>query len=764
MMLAYSNNKEESILGTVEQVYFHNPNDGFCVFRVNDEHYGEPVTVTANLPSLAAGENVSCFGRWVEHNKYGNQFKASALIKNSPKDIEAIKKFLLSGVIAGIGECYANKLLTAFGVNTLDVLANFGAKDEDTKFLTAVQKVLGVSGKTWDNICQGILEYRDNRKYEQEQIWLTDLGVGPMAIKRILNRYGKDTMPTIQKNPYILADEVSGFGFLTSDEIALKLNIPLDSPFRIRAALLYLVKESSFEGSCYIPIGKLLNRASTLLGIKTDDCSKPLQTLVDDDALRQLTIGERTVIGLRKFDVYEQAIAAKIKLLLSNSETCAESAGESIQKFEAQMKITLNEQQVEAVTRAIAENCLIITGGAGVGKTQVTKCINMALSNIKGYRLVSGCAPTGRAAKRLSEVLNEGVSQSITCCSIHRLLEPKMSSEGGFYFSRTSEKPLELDALIVDELSMVDTQLFYYLLDALPSCAKLILIGDSNQLSSVGAGKVLSDLIESGVIPVVRLTEVQRQAAGSQIILNAHRINKMQMPIIEDNEPSDFVFIEENDPEAIRDKVVNLVVNVIPEKYKKDDGMPYNPVLDIQVLSPMKKTVTGVYELNNALQKVLNLGGMESGNKVHRGEHVFCEKDKVIQTVNNYDKGVFNGDHGFIQSINVQEKLVQVLFSGTLAEEKLCYVDYTFEELGQLSLAYTTTVHKAQGNEFPIVIIPISIQHNRMLQKNLLYTAVTRGQKLVFIVGQKRALVRAIVNNKPDKRLTNLRARLTTQD
>lgn len=758
MYLSQSENL--SISGSVERVTFHNLENGYCVLRVNTERYNKPITITANLPSITAGENIECYGEWITHQKFGEQFKASRVLIKSPTDIGAIEKFLASGIIKGIGESYAKKLVHTFGDKTLEALEKAAVGTSDSIPVKLMQQALEVKGKTWEHIKEGIFEYIEtHKKYEQERLWLTGLGLGPMSIQKLIKEYGEKTIHIIKNNPYVLIERVKGFGFLKSDDIALKLGIPVDSPFRIKAGLLHIVKESNTEGNCYIEIRELLSKTAELLELDEAICFKQLQELVTDDELRHLKIDNVSVVGLSKFDDYEQAIGSKIKQLCSTESAVLayEVISGVVQRFEEKTQWTLNEQQNTAIATALTKRCLIVTGGPGTGKTTITRCISMALANIADHKLI-GCSPTGRAAKRLSESLNaDGDMTKIECSSIHRLLEARVSPNGKHYFNRTANNPIEVDTLIVDEMSMVDVSLFYHLLKALPSHVRLILIGDVDQLPSVGAGRVLFDLIECEIIPVVRLVEVQRQAAASKIISNAHRINEGLMPIIEqdENEPCDFLFIKEEEPEVIKQKLIELVCHVIPQ-LKKGDDRPYNSLLEVQVLSPMKNSVIGVNALNGALQRGLNPKGIESENKIKRGEYWFCEGDKVIQLQNNYDKFVYNGDIGFIQSIDKEQGLIEVLFAGT----ELVTVLYKTHELDQLSLAYATTIHKSQGSEYPIVVMPISTQHYIMLQRNLLYTGVTRGKKLVFIIGKREALEIAVNNNKTAKRLTHLKERL----
>lgn len=754
-----------SVTGSVDKITFHDPENGYSVLKVITKDK-EPITVTVNLLTIAEGEHIECQGQWVIHPRFGEQFKATQAITTPPKQKNAIEKYLTSGVISGIGEGYAKKLVEVFGNKTLDVLAKSVQSSGDTsEDAIELQRVLAVKGKAWENIKEGISAYLETyHQYEKERIWLTELGLGFASIQKLIKEFGTKTIPIITNNPYILIEKVKGFGFIKSDGIALGIGVKRDSPFRIKAGLIHTIRESNNEGNCYIESSKLIRDAAELLEVEANICLEQLRELVTDDELRCLEIEDTRVVGRRHFDEYEKAIAFKMQhLCSSNKEALLSSNGiqEVITKFEDKTQWVLNDKQREAIATALTKHCLIITGGPGTGKTTITRCISMALANIDNYKLI-GCSPTGRAAKRLSESLNvDGDIPQIDCSSIHRLLEARLSSNGKHYFNRNADNKLEVHALIVDEMSMVDVSLFYHVVQALPNHARLIMIGDVDQLPSIGPGKILRDLIESDTIPVVRLTEVQRQAESSKIIANAHRINQGLMPLDRvEGEHADFLFIEEEDPQRIREKLISLACKELYDVFKNKNEKPFNPLLDVQVLSPMKSSVIGVNALNVALQAGLNPDGVQSDNKIKRGDYFFCEGDKVIQLQNNYDKFIMNGDIGFIHHINKKEGLIDVLFHSALDDEDVVPVSYKVHELDQLTLAYATTIHKSQGSEFPIVIMPISTQHYIMLQRNLLYTGITRGKKLVVLIGQRDALKIAIEHNATAKRITNLKNQL----
>lgn len=755
---------EQNLTGSVERVLFYSSDTGYCVLRVKCRKNQNSVIVTANIPHVTVGENIECYGEWVVHPKFGEQFKASRVVTQKPTDKDAIEKYLCSGVIGGIGEVYAQKLVAVFGDITLEVLEKAATSTESAIPEKLVQEALDVTGKTWHNIKEGIVEYLEKyKKHEQERLWLTRLGVGPMSAEKIIKEFGERTISIITKNPYVLIELVKGFGFVKSDNIALRLGIPADSPFRIKAGIKHVIQESIDSGNCYVEIGKLLKDTAKLLGVEKKFCLDQLKVLVTDDTLRQLDIEGANVVGFRHFDEYEQAIAENIRHLNASESALLDITGiqDVITRFEEKTQWALNAEQKEAIHTALTKHLLVVTGGPGTGKTTITRCISMAIANIAGYKLV-GCSPTGRAAKRLSEALNRDGAK-IECSSIHRLLEARISKHGKHYFNKHADNKLELDAVIVDEISMVDTSLFYHLLAALPKHARLVIIGDVDQLPSIGAGKILRDLVESNTIPVVRLMEVQRQAANSKIIVNAHRINQGLMPLQrEEGDKTDFHFFEVEKPAQIKEVMMQIVCKELPTITNIKTGLPYNPMQDVQVLSPMKKSITGTIALNAALQATLNPDGFKSDNKIRSGDYWFCESDKVIQLQNNYDKGVYNGDIGYILNINKQERILEVMFSNFTNPEAdtILPISYKFHELDQLTLAYATTIHKSQGSEYPVVVMPISTQHYIMLQRNLLYTGVTRGKELVILVGQRQALEIAIKNNKTNERVTDLRQRL----
>ena len=738
------------ISGSIENITFHNEENGYCVLKIRVDDSKELAVVIANLPSINLGEHIDCEGEWITHPKFGSQFNTTRVTIKPPCQNDAIEKYLSSGIIKGIGSASAKKIVAAFGEKTLEAIEeNFDL----------VKPIIGAGKKNWIRIKKGFEAYLTTyKKCEAERIWLIGLGVGPMSLKKLIDEYKENVIPVISQNPYILIEKVKGFGFQKSDQIALNLQIPLDSSFRIQAGFLHMLRESNMAGHCFNRSEELISSTEKLLGIDRTLLTELFCTLVQNKQVVCYKSDQATLVGLKKFDDYERAITLKIKTL--NKHAVDNSLSTQVEKAIAEIEQcrnwTLNQEQRQAIQLSISHKLVIITGGPGTGKTTITQCIASVLSGLNHHR-ITGCSPTGRAAKRLSEALNvQSQNNKIECSSIHRLLEARVSKEGHSYFAKDQNNQLEVDTLIVDEVSMVDVSLFHYLLQALPNKARLILIGDVDQLPSVGPGSILNDLINSGTIPVVRLTEIQRQAQASNIIINAHRVNRGDCPDLEPHNfgaDSDFYFIEEEEPQLIKERVLEVACHTIPTHFLKSNGSAYHPMIDIQVFSPMKNSITGVKSLNAALQQKLNPYG---ANRVQRGEFWFAQGDKVIQTKNNYDKKVFNGDIGFIEAISKKDNLIRVLF----ATHELNYADYTLNELDQLSLAYATTIHKAQGSEYPAVVIPLCKQHYMMLQRNLLYTGITRGKSLVFLIGQKEALKIAVKNNKTAQRITNLINRL----
>lgn len=713
----------EMLGGSVERVTFHSEESGFCVLRVKVRGHLDLVTVTGSAASVSPGEYIECQGDWVNDKNYGQQFKAKRLTVVPPSTIEGIEKYLGSGMIKGIGPHFAKKLVKAFGDKVFDVI-------EDTP-----EKMLELPGIGRKRKEQVVVAWAEQKVIREIMVFLQSYGVGTSRAVRIYKTYGKEAIAKVSENPYRLALDIHGIGFKTADTIAQKLGIPQDSLIRAQAGVRHVLQELSNEGHCACQFEKLIETAAKLLEISVDLAAAAINTEIQENNLVE-EVSDTRLIYLTPLYKAEVGVATSlIRLAAGESAWSAIDVAKAIPWVETKAQITLSNSQKQAITLAMKNKVFVITGGPGVGKTTLVKSI----LRIVGAKQVSIllCAPTGRAAKRLSE------STGLEAKTIHRLLEFDPKSFG---FKRNRENPLTTDFVVVDEASMIDIVLMNQLLKAIPDSASLLLVGDVDQLPSVGPGAALSDIISSQVIPVTRLTEIFRQAASSKIIVNAHRINEGKMPLYGDKqeELSDFYFIQVETPEQICDKLLQVVCERIPKRFGLDS------ITDIQVLTPMNRGGLGSRSLNVELQKRLNT---TEGAKVSRFGSTYGSGDKVLQTVNNYDKEVFNGDIGTITSVNLEESRLLIYFDGR-------EVAYDFHELDEISLAYAASIHKSQGSEYPAVVIPVAMQHFMMLDRNLFYTAVTRGKKLVVVVGQAKALAMAVRNKKSTGRVTALANRL----
>lgn len=715
----------ESLSGLIERVTFFNEENGFAVLKVKVKGQREEVTVVGSLPSVSPGEWLTAEGRWVHDRQFGRQFSAQLLKSSAPTTREGIEKYLGSGMVKGIGPIYAKKLVEKFGERIFDIIENESGR---------LQDVEGIGPQRRQRIKEAWAEQKVIREI---MVFLHSNGVSTSRAVRIYKTYGEAAIEKVRANPYLLAQDIQGIGFKTADQIAQKMGIPFDSLLRAQAGLRFVLQQATDDGHCALPVEFLKEEAGKLLLVDEKIVDAALERTLLEKELVWEKIGDEALVFLPILSKAEEAIAIRIKTL------CAQPANYPPIDFEkavawCQQKTgkELAPSQREALRQALSTRALTITGGPGVGKTTLVNAILMIL-RAKKVRCVL-CAPTGRAAKRLSE------TTGFEAKTIHRLLESQPGVRG---FVRNEGNPLECDLLVVDETSMVDVPLMNHLLRALPAHASLLLVGDVDQLPSVGPGMVLRNLIESGVMPVVRLTEVFRQAANSRIITNAHRINEGLMPELpEMDKESDFYFIERSEPERIADTLVNLVKERIPKKFR------FDPFRDVQILSPMNRGLLGIRDLNVRLQTELN-PPRSNEPFVEKFGSQFRIRDKVIQTENDYDKEVFNGDIGQITKIDPIEGQVTVRFDQR-------DVIYDYNELQDLSLSYAITIHKSQGSEFRAVIIPLAMQHYLLLQRNLLYTGVTRGKELVIIVGQEKALGMAIRNNRTENRFSGLLTRL----
>lgn len=726
MTINQSHTTEEFLQGIVERVTFYSEESGFCVLRIKAKKHRDLITVIGASVSVNAGETVECFGAWIHHKKHGLQFKAERLIAVPPVGLEGMTRYLGSGMIRGIGKHFAQRLIAAFGEAVFDVI------EEEPHRLSAVE---GIGKKRQEQI---VLAWKEQKSIRQIMVFLHSHGVSTTRAVRIYKTYGDAAVERVRENPYCLAQDIRGIGFKTADELALKLGIPRDSIQRARAGTGHALMQLCEHGHCAAEREGLIKASVELLEVPEALIEQAIGLEIAAKRLIPEVVntleGDKACLFTVPFYRAELGVVDRLTALKQGVLPWGEIDTEkAIPWVETQTGLHLSESQHHAVATVLKNKISIITGGPGVGKTTI---VNSVIKIIRAKSLkVALCAPTGRAAKRLSETTN------LQARTIHRLLQFNPSS---YSFVYNEQQPLPIDVIIVDESSMMDILLFHNLLKAIPNDAAVIFVGDVDQLPSVGSGLVLSDLIRSDVITTVRLTEIFRQAASSRIITNAHRINQGYMPLLETQEDTDFYAIYRDEPEQVYETLLEVVTTRIPRKWG------FDPTHDIQVLTPMNRGSLGNTSLNIALQNRINPNGSPT---VSRYGTTFATKDKIIQLVNNYDKEVFNGDIGFIQKIDMEESYMQISFDTRS-------IRYDFDELDEIRLAYAITIHKSQGSEFPVVVIPLVSQHYMLLARNLLYTAVTRGKKRVILIGQKKAVYMAVKNNREAKRLTKLTERL----
>jgi exodeoxyribonuclease V alpha subunit len=709
----------EVLAGLVERVTYHNSDNGFCVLRAKVRGHRDVVTVVGHAATIAAGEWITASGEWVNDRTHGQQFKARFLRTSPPTSADGIEKYLSSGMIRGVGPVYAKKLVRAFGEKVFDII-------EATP--DRLREVDGIGPVRAASI---LAAWAEQKAVREIMVFLHSHGVGTARAVRIFKTYGADAIQVMTENPYRLARDIRGIGFKTADAIAMKLGIEKTAMIRVRAGISYALTEAMDEGHCGLPTEELIPLAEKLLDVPRELIRTALDLELQEGTVVADRVGETPCVFLAGLHRAERIIAERLMRLANGALPWPWiDPDKALPWVEQRIGLALAESQVAAIRLALVSKVLVMTGGPGVGKTTIVKAILRILA-AKGTNLLL-CAPTGRAAKRMAE------ATGFEAKTIHRLLE--VDPKGGG-FKRGDDHPLDCDLLVVDEASMVDVMLMQALMKAVPDKAALLIVGDIDQLPSVGPGQVLADVISSSAVPVVRLTEVFRQAAQSRIITSAHHINQGSIPdLSQRSADSDFYFVPADNPETAVARIIELVKTRIPKRFGVD------PIRDIQVLCPMNRGGVGARSLNIELQAALNPA---SDNKVERFGWTFAPGDKVMQIENDYDKDVYNGDIGNIERINLADGELVAHFDGRA-------VTYGFGELDMLVPAYAATIHKSQGSEYPAVVIPVMTQHYAMLQRNLLYTGVTRGKKLVVLVGQKKAVAIAVRNVSGRRRWSKL--------
>ena len=709
----------EHLRCVVERITYQNADNGYTVLKCAVKNYSDLVTVVGTMPDTHVGSVLSLEGIWKMDARYGRQFSVEKFEETLPATVYGIEKYLGSGLVKGVGPKFAKRIVEKFGKDTLNII-----EDTPDKLLT----VQGIGKVRVDRIKTS---WQEQKEIKNIMLFLQSHEVSTSHATKIFKTYGSESIAIVKENPYRLADDIWGIGFKTADSIAQKMGIDKGKFVRLRSGIFYTLNKLAEAGHCYATREQLIGKARELLEVEDAELEITLDEMIrTNDVIREVA-GEQEAVYLPPYYFSESGCAKRLFRLMSCGKKKSEDAEEILKKVAASSEITYDEIQWKAVKTAISSKVMVLTGGPGTGKTTTT------LGIISAYKQ-AGCqiilaAPTGRAAKRMSE------ATGMEAKTIHRLLEYK-PSEG---YQKNEEYPLEGDVLILDECSMIDIMLMYNLLKALPEQMSLILVGDIDQLPSVGAGNVLRDIIDSGCVPVVRLTRIFRQAQGSRIIMNAHRINKGESIDMRGGKDSDFFFVTKESNQEVLDTIVQYCRTNLPRYYHVD------PLQDIQVLTPMQRGECGAVNLNQVLQEAMN----PSKIFLRRGGTQYRLKDKVMQIRNDYDKEVFNGDIGTITKVDMEERELTVLF-----DEREVIYDVT--ELDELTLAYAVTIHKSQGSEYPIVVMPFTMSHFVMLQRNLLYTGVTRAKKILVLVGEKKAVYYAIKNETTTGRNTMLARRL----
>ena len=732
----YPSDAEETkeLTGQIERGTYNDAESGYAVLRIAVKGYPDLVTAVGTIASPAVGEVLNMRGVWIEHPKFGSQFKIMEYKSFAPSSVKGMEKYLGSGLIKGIGPSIAEKIVSLFGADAFEIL------DSHPERLIEIE---GVGEKKAAAIQEAWLEQREVRGV---MLFLQSHGIGTGYALRVFRHYGSASVRVLEENPYRLAIDIFGIGFMTADKIASGMGFSRESPLRIRAGVLHVMNELTREGHVFVPVEELTASAAEILSVSSEVVEKG----IEDARLNQELIIEWYTDADKKDDCavylpafhYAEVHSAKNLCSILSSPFNGQYADPEvvIPWVQRELGISFAGRQTEALKTALSSQVMVITGGPGTGKTTLIKAI-MKIRSARGFKIMLA-APTGRAAKRMTEATGHEAK------TIHRMLEYTGSTMSGGDFMRNETNPLDCDLLVVDEASMIDQVLFHHLLKAVPKGSSVIFVGDVDQLPSVGPGNVLKDIIDSGVCPVVHLNEIYRQSRESMIIVNAHRINSGEMPFLDErgevSSLSDFYFIEESDPDKALEIIKRLVTLRMPQKFGLD------PVRDIQVLTPMHRGSVGTARLNLELREALNTC---QGSKVLRMGRTLQEGDKVMQIRNNYEKDVYNGDIGTVVRIDGEESRV-------IVEMDSGRVSYDFSELDELTHAYAVSIHKSQGSEYPAVVIPIMTQHYMMLQRNLLYTGITRGKKLVVVIGTRKAVAIAVKNDKTRKRYTRLAERL----
>ncbi|MCE5319084.1 MAG: ATP-dependent RecD-like DNA helicase [Parachlamydia sp.] len=715
----------DEIHGYIEKITFQSDESGFTIAQLKKPGASQPTCLVGSMPALKPGETVRCWGKWTKHPVYGQQFAVERYSVEAPADVIGIRKYLGSGLIKGIGPIYAKRIVDAFGKDTLAIIDTYPDR---------LSEIPGIGRKRIDLIraC-----WEEQKVVRDVMVFLQSHGVSPAYAQKIYKIYGSQCINKVRENPYNLAKDVFGIGFKSADAIASRLGIAKESPQRIEAGIEYVLTELSSDGHVCYPVDEFVKAAEGILESDPALITQQIDSLVLQNRVEVMELmsegARRPFIWSKFLFLAELGIAREMERLKTHTSHLRKvDVSKALEWVQSKLEIKLAEHQQQAVSLALSEKVLIITGGPGTGKSTITKAILAISDKLTSQILLA--APTGRAAKRMAEITGREAK------TIHSLLEVDFQKGG---FKRGKENPLECDLLIIDEASMIDTPLMYSLLKAIPSHARLLLVGDIDQLPSVGPGNILKDMIGSQCLPVVQLTEIFRQAAGSRIITNAHMINKGLFPDISVHSDSDFFFIEAEEPEEVLKHIVVLVTQRLPRKYH------FDPIRQIQVLAPMRRGSIGTENLNVVLQEALNA----REDALTRFGRKYLEGDKVMQIRNDYKREVFNGDVGVINTIDHENQELSVRF-----DER--DVAYDFSDLDDLVLAYAVSIHKYQGSECPCVVIPVHTAHFKLLTRNLLYTGVTRGKRLVILVGTKKALSIAVRNDEVKKRYTGLQPAL----